>query len=115
VFFSQQTTTQPHPDARLDRQHPEKIVFVVGDREEAGGLWVLLMVIFGLLVNFFWSFLLVAGVVDFWISTTSSTTIWTKIWRGSRWIHGPFIQISPDLTGPFSRSRWISPERRKKT
>jgi hypothetical protein len=55
VFFSRQTTTQPHPDARLDRQHPE-IVFVVGDGEEAGGLRVLLMVIFGLLVNFFGPF-----------------------------------------------------------
>jgi hypothetical protein len=65
VFFSQQTTTHPHPDARLDRQYPEKLVFIVGDGEEAGGLWVLLMVIFGLFVNFFWPFLLVAGVVGF--------------------------------------------------
>jgi hypothetical protein len=83
--------------------------------------------------------LLVAGVVDFWISTTM---IWTKIRRGSRQMHGPFsrsrwiaesrrpfLQIlpdlriwpalsldlagSPDLAGPFSRCPWISPKRKK--
>jgi hypothetical protein len=56
VFISQQTTTHDHPDARLDRQLPGKLDFVVGDGEEAGGLWVLLMVIFGLFVNFFGPF-----------------------------------------------------------
>jgi hypothetical protein len=100
--------THPHPEARLDRQHPEKLVFVVGDGEEAGGLGVLLMVIFGLFVTFFWSFLLVVGVVGlFWCfllilgqmdifgvgifvdrwrgySRRISTTSWKKIWHGSR-------------------------------
>jgi len=52
-FLNRSTTTHPHPDARLDRQHPEKLVFVVSDGEEAGGLWVLLMVVFGIFVNFF--------------------------------------------------------------
>jgi hypothetical protein len=132
VFFSQQTTTHPHPDARLERQHPKKLVFVVGDGEEASGLLVLLMVIFGLFVNiFFLSFLLVPGVVGFFwcfllilgqmgifevgifvdrwrgYSRRISTTSWTKIRRRSRRIHRPFLQILPDLagyTGPFSRS-----------
>jgi hypothetical protein len=49
IFFSTDrrrlTPTRTHDS--------EKLAFVVGDGEEAGGLWVLLMVIFGIFVNFF--------------------------------------------------------------
>jgi hypothetical protein len=116
VFFSQQTTTNPHTDARLDHQHPEKLVFVVGDGEEVDGLWVLLMVIFGLFVTFFLSFLLVAGVVGVFRFFCSFSTKWVFLeWVFSS-IGGVGILAGPrrrvgrrsgsDLagyTGPFSR------------
>jgi hypothetical protein len=96
VFFSQQTT-HPHPDARLDRQHPEKLVFVVGDGEEAGGLWVLLMVIFGLFLSFFWSFLLVDGVVGFfWCFLLGQMGIFGVDIFVDRW-RGYSRRPSPDL------------------
>jgi len=132
VFFSQQTTTHPHPDARLDRQHPGKLVFVVGDGEEAGGLWILLMVIFGLFVNFFGSFLLVAGVVGFFwcflLILGQMGIFEVGIWcfllilgQMSIFEVGIFVdrwcgysrRISTDPTGPFSRSRQIAGSRRR--
>jgi len=122
-------------------------------------LWVLLMVIFGIFVNCFWSYLLVDlfnwfllvfsiysfsakwvflkwvfGVfcsfsakwvflkwvffIDQWhgYSRWISTTSWTKIRRGSRRIHRPFLHISPDLDDvhrPFLRIPYTILERKK--
>jgi hypothetical protein len=101
------------------------------------------MVIFGLFVNFFWSFLLVSGVVGFFCCFLLiigqmgifGVGIFVDRWRGyscrpspdldddldedPAWISpdtqalSPDLAGLPDLAGPFSRSRWISPERKK--
>jgi len=124
VFFSQQTTTHPYPDARLDRQHPEKLIFVVGDGEETGGLWVLLMVIFVLFVTFFlvlfvslrssWCLLM------FFAHSRPNEYFWSGYFRRSvAWVFSQALagsrqrvgrRSSADLagyTGPFSRSSEI--------
>jgi hypothetical protein len=96
------------------------------------------MVIFGLFVNFFGSFLLVAGVVGlfcYFLLILGQMGIFVDWWRGysrqpspdldddldedparisldTRAL-SPDLAGSPDLASPFSRSRWILPERKK--
>lgn len=52
-------TTHPHLDTRLDHQHPEKLVFVVGDGEKADDFWSFLLV--AEVVGVFWCFLFILG------------------------------------------------------
>jgi hypothetical protein len=92
-IFSQQTTTHPHLDAQLDRQHSEKLVFVIGNGEEAGGLWVLLMVIFGLFVSRRSSWCLLV----FFAHSRPNGYFWSAYFRRSvAWVFSPDLDDELD-------------------